>query len=81
MPVLLAWLKPGNITWSDLLDGATPSLHASETRRHDERLSERVCVSRRTGTSFKRHRRAGHSCGSRRLKQRIDANRSGEVVA
>ena len=50
-----------------------------KTGRHDERLSERVCVPRRPRTGFERDSRARDACGSGRLKQRIDANRSGEI--
>ena len=39
--MLFAWRDPDDVTWPDFLNGPVPALHASETGRHDERLSER----------------------------------------
>lgn len=79
--MLFAWREPDDVAWPDFLSRPVPALHASETRCHDERLSERVCVPRRPRTGFERDSRARDACGSGRLKQRIDANCSSEVVA
>ena len=49
---------------------ARPSAARVRIGRHDERLSERVCVPRRPRTEFERDSRARDACGRGRLKQR-----------
>src|SRR5438093_3480363 len=46
VPVLLACREPHHIAWLDLRNRVTPPLHATEPRRHDQRLSEWVCMPR-----------------------------------
>ena len=46
------WREPDDVAWPDFRKWAVPAVHASETGRHDERLSERVCVPRRPRTGF-----------------------------
>ena len=42
VPVLLAGLKPHDVTGPDCLDRPAPTLHPSGARRHNQRLAERV---------------------------------------
>ena len=54
MPVFLAGLNLYDVSGSDLLDRATPSLHAAGSGRDDQDLPGRMSVPRGTGTWFER---------------------------
>src|SRR5436190_2930248 len=81
MPVLFASREPDDVAGTNLLDGTAPSLRASTTRRHDERLTERMRVPGRSRAWLERHPRAGAAHRGRRLEQRIDPDRPCKPVA
>src|SRR5436309_3398408 len=44
MPVFLTRRNPHHISRTDFLDGITPALHPASASRHDQGLTERMCV-------------------------------------
>src|SRR5205807_3569521 len=79
VPVLLARREPDHVPRPDLLDRASPTLHAPAASHHDQSLTQRVGVpcgaraglERDTGTD-----RAGRSAG---LEQGINAHGASEI--
>src|SRR5687768_12143458 len=80
VPVLLAWRNPYDVPGPDLLDGSAPTLRATDTGRHNQRLTQRVRVPCRPGARLERHARTGRAGGRRRVEQRIDADSSCEPL-
>jgi hypothetical protein len=80
MPVLHSRRERYNVTGPDLLHGATPSLDAATSCRHNESLAQRVGVPRRVCARLERH---GVACSLGQLrawKQRINADRAAEPI-
>jgi hypothetical protein len=80
MPVLLTRRKPDHITGADFLDRTAPTLHPAATGRHDQGLTERVCMPCRTGTGFEGDTGTESTRRSGRVEQRVDTHRAGKIL-
>src|SRR5580765_7200315 len=80
MPVLLTRREPDHVAGANLLDRATPAPGEPATRRHDQRLAQRMRVPRRSSARFEGDAGADHSRGIWRGEQRVDAHRAREVL-
>src|SRR5438093_2944212 len=80
VPVFLAGFNPHDIARPDFFDGAARELHASETRRDDQRLAEGMRVPGGAGRRLECHDRPGDSRGRAPLERRIDSHRPGEPL-
>src|SRR5689334_4305173 len=80
MPVLFAWREPNHITGTDFLDGAAFTLRPSGTGRDNQRLAERMRMPGRARAGRKSDTGTAAARGLSCLKQRVDADRAGEIV-
>src|ERR1700730_9845884 len=80
MPMLLSRWNPDPIPWPDLLDWTTPALRPAAAGRDDQGLTERMRMPRGTGPGLEGDAGANNSRGIGSLKERIDANRTGEPI-
>src|SRR6266568_6018576 len=62
----------------DLFGGTSPALHEAATRRHNERLAERMAVPGCAGAGLEGDARTLHAPGSACLEQRLEAHLAGE---
>ena len=81
MPVLFAGLDPDNVARPDLPDRTTPASDKTAASRRDQCLAQRVRVPCRPSARFKRHQCAKNARRIRRVDQRINTHRSGEISA
>src|SRR5664279_517390 len=81
VPVLLRGREPYHISGPNLLHRSTFPLTSSASRRHDQRLPQRMRMPCRSCARLKCHARALYACRLRRLEQRIDPNRPREPIA
>ena len=72
MPVLFAWLKPNDVSRSNLLDGAARPLEPAPASCDDQSLTKGMCMPCRTSAGFERDTCSRYAGGIRALKQRID---------
>src|SRR5256885_4971742 len=80
VPVLDAGRCPHHVPRPDLLERTAPPLHATDPRRHDQGLTERMRVPRAPSERLEGHVRAR---GARRRvhgEERVDTDRAGEVL-
>src|SRR6476659_6660175 len=77
--MLLARRKPDDIAWPYVLDQPALALHPPEAGGDDQRLPERMRVPGGARTWLEGHVSAGRARRFLRAKQRIDADRSGEI--
>jgi hypothetical protein len=56
--------EPHDVAGANLLDRSAVALHASATRRDDQRLPERMCVPRRAAPGLERHGRSADAARS-----------------
>jgi hypothetical protein len=79
--MLLAGRDPDHITRPDFLDRTTPAPCPAATRRHNQSLTKRVGVPRRSGARLERDTRADNACRSGRADQRIDTHRARKILS
>src|ERR1700712_4386802 len=79
VPVLFAGFKPHNVARADFLDRPAFTLNASEPRRYNQRLAERVRMPSRARARLEGDVRAAHAGGLRRFEQRIHPYGAGEI--
>ena len=80
MPVLLTGWKPDDITGPDFLNWAALALRPTAAVRDNQRLTERMLVPGGARTWFKRDAGSCNTCRIGGLLQRVNANRTGEVL-
>ena len=80
VPVLFSGRKPDDVAGTDLLDGPAPALGAAAAGGDDEGLAERMGVPGGARAGLEGDAGADDARGIGRLKQRIDADRAGEVI-
>lgn len=78
VPMLFARREPHNITGMDRFNRPAFTLHASATRRHYQRLPQRMGVPRGPGAGFKCNYCAAHTCRIAALKWRVNPHCSGK---
>src|SRR3989442_2883994 len=69
-----------HISGIDLFHRTSPALHEAATGRHDERLTERMCMPCRAGPRLERHTRTLHAPRGTCLEQGLDAHLAGEPI-
>lgn len=77
--MLLAWLEPDHIAWSNGLNRAALPRHEARARRDDEGLPERVGVPRRAGAGLERDRVAGVARRGGRAEEGADPDGPGKL--
>ena len=80
MPVFLAGREPDHVARTNFLDWIAPPLHAPAPSRHDQGLTERVCMSCRPRAWLKGNASAQYARGIGSVKQRIDADCTGKIL-
>src|SRR6266404_359859 len=80
VPMLLAWWTPDDITGANDADLAAPALHETAACGDDQRLTQWVCVPVAARAGLERHVGAARACRFRRLEERINTHRAGEVL-
>src|SRR2546430_3448136 len=78
VPMFLSGRTRDHIPGMNLFDGTSPALHEATTRRHDERLTQRMGVPGRAGSRLERDVRTLRATRSGCLEQRLDTHLSGE---
>src|SRR5439155_11906944 len=74
VPRFLSGRAGDYIPGMNLFDGTSPALHEATTRRHDERLTQRMGVPGRAGSRPERDVRTMRTTRSRCLEQRLDTH-------
>ena len=77
--MLLVGRYPDHVSRTYVFNWAAPSLHAAYTRRHDQRLAQRMGVPIRRGSRLKRHAATCDTSWLGSLKWRIDPHRATEL--
>src|SRR5437660_2093995 len=78
MPMFLSGRTRDHISGMNLFDATPPALHEAPTRRHDERLTQRMGVPGRAGSRLERDVRTLRATRSGCLEQRLDTHLTGE---
>jgi len=77
--MLLVGGYPDHVSRTYVFNWAATSLHAAYTRRHDQRLAQRMGVPIRRGSRLKRHAATCDTNWLGSLKWRIDPHRATEL--
>src|ERR1035438_4649751 len=80
MPMLLSGRNPDDVTRPDFLDRPAPTLSPATAGRHDQGLTERVCMPRGPCARLECDAGAESACGSGRIEQRVDPHRTGKIL-
>src|SRR5260370_28717048 len=80
VPMLLTRRNPDDVPRPNLLDRPSPALCPATTGRHDQGLTERVCVPCGSGAGLEGDTGAESAGRSGRIKQRINMYRAREIL-
>src|ERR1039457_6470630 len=78
MPVLLTGREPDHISRPNFLNRAAPALYSTTTGRHNQGLSQRVCVPCCSSAGLEGDTGAEHTRRSGRIEQRSEERRVGK---
>jgi hypothetical protein len=80
VPVPFTGREPDHVAGPDFLDRTALALRPAKAGRDDQGLAERMGVPSRARARFEGDERAGDAGWLGRAQERVDANRSGEIL-